>query len=137
MTKLIQDLWIVEDSGIVLFHRVFDEIIDANLFGGMMSALNSFAEELTKSGLSNFEVSDKQFSLLKDGNYLFIANTSKKQNLKKLNKELELIKNKFYENFQAEILNNWNGDTTLFNSFMQQIEESLEGFIQKLEESFW
>jgi hypothetical protein len=137
MTKLIQDLWIVEDSGIVLFHRVFDEIIDANLFGGMMSALNSFAEELTKSGLSNFEVSDKQFSLLKDGNYLFIANTSKKQNLKKLNKELELIKNKFYENFQAEILNNWNGDTTLFNSFMEQIEESLEGFIQKLEESFW
>ena len=137
MTKLIQDLWILEDSGIVLFHRVFDEIIDANLFGGMMSALNSFAEEITKSGLSNFEVSNKQFSLLKGGNYLFIANASKKRKLKKLNQELESIKNKFFETYQEEILNNWNGDTNLFDSFKQQIEESFEGFIEKLEESFW
>ncbi len=137
MTKLIQDLWILEDSGIVLFHRVFDEIIDANLFGGMMSALNSFAEEITKSGLSNFEVSNKRFSLLKDGNYLFIANASKKRKLKKLNQELESIKNKFFETYQEEILNNWNGDTNLFDSFKQQIEESFEGFIEKLEESFW
>ncbi len=137
MTKLIQDLWILEDSGIVLFHRVFDEIIDANLFGGMMSALNSFAEVLTKSGLSNFEVSNKQFSLLKDGNYLFIANASNKRKLKKLNQELELIKNKFFETYHEELLNNWNGDTNLFDSFKQQIEESFEGLIGKLEESFW
>ena len=137
MTKLIQDLWILEDSGIVLFHRVFDEIIDPNLFGGMMSALNSFAEEITKSGISNFEVSNKQFSLLKDGNYLFIANASKKRKLKKLNQELEVIKKKFFETYQEDILNNWNGDSNLFNSFKQKIEESFEEMIEKLEESFW
>jgi hypothetical protein len=137
MTKLVQDLWIVEDSGIVLFHRVFDEIVDANLFGGMMSALNSFAEELTTSGLSSFEVSNKLFSLLKVGNYIFIANTSKKRKLKKLNQELELIKNKFFENYEEELLLNWNGDTNLFEDFSLQIEESLEILIEKLEESFW
>jgi hypothetical protein len=137
MTKLVQDLWILEDSGIVLFHRVFDEIVDVNLFGGMMSALNAFAEELTTSGLSSFEVSNKLFSLLKDGNYLFIANTSKKRKLKKLNKELELIKNKFFEIYKEDLLYNWNGDTNLFEDFSQQIEESLEVLIEKLEESFW
>ena len=71
MTKLIQDLWILEDSGIVLFHRVFDEKVDANLFGGLLSALNSFAEEISKSGLSIFVLSNKRFSLLKSKNYLF------------------------------------------------------------------
>jgi len=137
MTKLIQDLWILDDSGIVLFHRVFDETVDANLFGGLMSALNSFAEEISKSGLSNFEISNKRFSLLKDKNYLFIANASKNHNLKRVNHELELIKNKFFEQFQEEVLTNWNGDTNLFKSFVKKIEDSLEQIIEKLEKAFW
>ena len=137
MTKLIQDLWILDDSGIVLFHRVFDETVDANLFGGLMSALNSFAEEISKSGLSNFEISNKRFSLLKDKNYLFIANASKNHNLKRVNHELELIKNKFFEQYQEEVLTNWNGDTNLFKSFVKKIEDSLEQIIEKLEKAFW
>ena len=123
MTKLIQDLWIIDESGIVLFHRVFDETVDVNLFGGMLSALNSFAEEITKSGLSNFEISNKRFSLLKDKNYLFIANASKNHNIKKVNHELESIRNKFFEDYQEEVLIHWNGDTTLFKSFKKKIEE--------------
>lgn len=137
MTKLIQDLWILEDSGIVLFHRVFDETVDANLFGGLLSALNSFAEEISKSGLSNFELSNKQFSLLKANNYLFIANASKKNNLKKVHSELEIIKDRFFEYYQDDVLNNWNGDTRLFDNFENKIEDSLEHIIEKLEKAFW
>ena len=137
MTKLIQDLWILEDSGIVLFHRVFDEKVDANLFGGLLSALNSFAEEISKSGLSNFELSNKRFSLLKENNYLFIANASKKHNLKRVHKELEVIKDRFFDYYQDDVLNNWNGDTRLFNNFEKKIEESLEQIIEKLEKAFW
>jgi len=137
MTKLIQDIWILEDSGIVLFHRVFDEKVDANLFGGLMSALNSFAEELSKGGLSNFELANKRFSLLKEKNYLFIANASKKHNLKKVNQELQNIVNKFFDHYHEDLLNNWNGDTSLFAGFKKNIEESLEQIIDKLEKAFW
>jgi len=137
MTKLIQDIWILDDSGIVLFHRVFDEKVDANLFGGLLSAINSFAEELSKGGLSNFELANKKFSLLKRKNYLFIANASKKYNLKKVNQELQNIMNKFFKLYQEKILNNWNGDTRIFASFQKEIEESLENIIEKLEKAFW
>ncbi|MFX0106281.1 MAG: hypothetical protein ACFE75_12445 [Candidatus Hodarchaeota archaeon] len=137
MTKLIQDLWILDDSGIVLFHRVFDEKVDVNLFGGLLSAINSFAEELSKGGLSNFELANKKFSLLKQKNYLFIANASKKHNLKKVNKELQNIMNKFFTLYQENLLNNWNGDTRIFTSFEKEIEESLESILEKLEKAFW
>ncbi|KKL49455.1 hypothetical protein LCGC14_2315320, partial [marine sediment metagenome] len=40
MAKLIQDIWIMADSGVVLFHRVFNKQIDAQLFGGLMTALS-------------------------------------------------------------------------------------------------
>ena len=137
MTKLLQDIWILADSGIVLFHRVFDEKVDATLFGGLLSALNSFAEEVSRGSLSNLEMANKRFSILKKKNHLFISNASKKHNLKKVKQELEFIMNKFFEVYPEEVLNNWNGDTTLFNNFEKEIDESLEGLIKKLEEAFW
>lgn len=137
MTKLIQDIWIVEDSGIVLFHRVFNEKVDVTLFGGLLTALNSFAEEITSGGLSNFELAGKKFYLLKNKNYLFIANASNKYNFKKVKIELSAIIQRFFESYSDVLLNNWNGDTSIFNNFEIEIESSLEGVIKKLEEAFW
>ncbi|MFX1410411.1 MAG: hypothetical protein ACFFA6_08660, partial [Promethearchaeota archaeon] len=94
-------------------------------------------EELSKGGLSNFELANKRFSLLKKKNYLFIANASRKHNSKKIKQELEIIMQKFFELYPEHILNNWNGDTTLFNNFDKEIEESLEEIIKKLEDAFW
>ncbi|MEJ2251559.1 MAG: hypothetical protein P8Y97_18125 [Candidatus Lokiarchaeota archaeon] len=66
MVKLLQDIWILnQNSGVVLFHRVFDETVDVQLFGGLMSALNSFAEVLSQEGLTSFDLSSKRFSILK------------------------------------------------------------------------
>jgi hypothetical protein len=136
MTKLLQDVWILADSGIVLFHRVFDKNLDANLFGGMLSALNSFAEEITSSkGLSNFELADKIFVLIKRKNYVFIANAAKKHKIKKLKQELEALIDKFFQNYPEEVLNMFNGDVSLFYNFKKIIEESL--VLQRLEEAFW
>ena len=137
MTKIIQDIWILDDAGIVLFHRVFDENVDVNLFGGLLSAMNSFAEEISKGSLSNFELAEKRFSILKKKNYLFIANASKKHNIKKIKQELEYITNKFFELYQEQVLNNWNGNTQLFKNFEKEIEESLEIILEKLEKAFW
>ena len=137
MTKLLQDIWIIEDSGIVLFHRVFDEKVDATLFGGLLTALNSFAEEIASGGLSNFELAGKRFYILKKKNYLFIANASNKYNVKKVKIELDEVMQKFFELYSNILLNNWNGDTSLFSSFEYKIEDSLEGMIEKLEKAFW
>ena len=55
----------MSEEGIVLFSRVFNPKVDDQLFGGLMSALNTFAESLSDGGLSNFELSDKRFALMK------------------------------------------------------------------------
>ena len=69
MAKVLQDFWILEsESGIVLFHRVIDNQLDVQLFGGLMSALNTFAELLANGGISSFELSKKRCAILKDKN---------------------------------------------------------------------
>ncbi|GAG63928.1 unnamed protein product, partial [marine sediment metagenome] len=35
--KILQDIWILEKSGIVIFHREFDKVVSPQLFGAMMS----------------------------------------------------------------------------------------------------
>ena len=71
--KILQDVWIIDGfSGIVFFHRAFDKDMDAQLFGGLMSALNSFAEILVKEGLTSFELSKKRFAIFKKKNIMGI-----------------------------------------------------------------
>ena len=58
--KVLQDVWILHKSGIVVFHRPFKESVSPQLFGAMMSALNTFSEQLADGGLSNFELNKKK-----------------------------------------------------------------------------
>lgn len=137
MTKVLQDIWILSEGGIVLYHRIYDENIDEQLLGALMSALTSFAEEIVDDGLSNFEMQNIKFTLFKKRGLLFIAKSSKKVNEKKASEELNKIADKFLEIYSDEDINNWDGESTKFSDFEEQIEESLEDTIKKFQNAFW
>lgn len=135
--KVIRDIWILTENGIVLYHRKFDENLDDQLFGGLMSALNSFAEELVDKGLSNFELQDKRYTLLKKNKMIFIANSAKKVKEKKVIQEMLLIVNKFFDLYSEDFLLNWNHNVNVFKNFEKEIEDSLEKTIKKFQDAFW
>lgn len=138
MVKVLQDIWILkEESGIVVFHRVFDEELDVQLFGGLMSALNSFAEQLSKEGISSFELSNKRFTLLKREGLLFVASSDNDEKIKRVQRELKRISDKFFEIYPPEILENWDSDISMFKDFKEEIEESLEETVKKFQKAFW
>ncbi|MFX1391549.1 MAG: hypothetical protein ACFE9Z_15905 [Promethearchaeota archaeon] len=123
--KILQDIWILEKSGIVIFHREFDKVVSPQLFGAMMSALNMFAEQLTEGGLSNFDLKDTRFTLIKKWKLIFIATSSKKYKQKKVNKELEKISDKFLK-LHNEDLKTFHGKIGAFSDFANEIVSSLE-----------
>ena len=136
MRKVLQDIWIMMESGIVVFHRVFDEKVNALLFGAMMSALNMFASELSTGGLTNFDLSEKHFTLTKRENLVFIVNSNRDIKQKRIDQELEVIIEMFFELY-GDIIKDWIGDTSIFSNFEQEIEESLETPMDKFEKAFW
>lgn len=123
--KVLQDIWIVKESGIVIFHRVFNESLSPHLFGAMMSALNMFAEELADGGLSNFELNNRRFTLIKKNDLTFVANSSKQFKQKKVNRELERISKKFLKLYSTK-LENYKGQLSAFSQFENLIQDSLE-----------
>lgn len=135
MGKILQDIYILH-YGIVVFNRVFDETIDAQLFGGLMSAIESFAAELAHGMLSSFDLSKKRFTITKKGELLFIANADKSIKQKKVEQEIKHISDRFIEQF-GHVFEKFDGDLSRFNSFEKIIEESLEDPLKRFERNFW
>jgi hypothetical protein len=137
LAKVIRDIWILFQGGTVIFQRTYGNQIDAQLFGGFMSALNTFAQQIYDKGLSGFELGNLVFFCKKEKDLLFIINTDKKANKKQVYSELEILINKFVKSYPPEIFNNWKGDVSIFENFKNKIEESLETPVQKLRDAFW
>jgi hypothetical protein len=136
LVKVLQDIWILSESGIVLYSRVFNPKVNEQLFGALMTALNSFATELAKGGLSNFELSSIRFTILKDKGFLFVANSNKKVKEKRVQDELKIIAEKFFDKY-SDILASWDSDVSVFENFNDEIEDSLEDTIKKFQKAFW
>ena len=137
MTKVIQDIWILNDNGIVIFNRVFNEQLEAQLFGSLMSALNSFAQQISDGqGLNNFEISNKRFTLIKKRSFLFIANSSKKFKEKKVILELEKIAQKFNDQYSEDFFKGWDNDVNIFIDFKNEIENALEDPVKQFWDGF-
>ena len=135
--KVIRDLWIVSEGGLVVFSRVYEKTLDEQLFGALLTALNSFAEEIAHDGLSNFELSDIRFTILKKSHFIFIANSDKKIKPKRVLQELKDVIAKFFTIYSEDFLDNWDNDVSIFSNFDNEIENSLDDPIKKMEKAFW
>jgi hypothetical protein len=135
--KVIRDFWIISEGGIVVFSRVYDKTLDEQLFGGLLTALNSLAEEIAQEGISNFELSEMRFTILKKAQFIFIANSDKKIKPKRVLQELRAVIEKFFASYSQEIIDNWDNDVSIFSDFDKEIEDSLDDPIKKMEKAFW
>ena len=130
-------MWIISEGGIVIFSRVYEEMLDDQLFGALLTALNSFAEQIAQDGLSNFELGDKRFTILKRSHFIFIANSDKKIKPKKVLQELQAVMDTFFTVYSKETIENWDNDVSTFSNFEKDIEDSLDDPIKKMEKAFW
>jgi hypothetical protein len=137
MGKILRDLWICATSGTVLYHRVFDKKLDVQLFGGFMSALDSFATQLNNQGLSAFELGNKKFYFVRRKDLTFIANCDNQVKPKKAIEELEHIASHFTQTYSEEFFKNWMGNVDVFEKFSTVIENSLEDIVENFKGAFW
>ncbi len=126
LAKIIRDLWILTESGLTVFSRVIDPKMGPQIFGGLMIALNTYAENLTEGGLTNFELSNIRFTIVKQKQFLFVANSSKKIKIKKILNELKRISKKFFEIYHEDVLENFSSNIRVFMDFKNHITDSLE-----------
>lgn len=129
MVKILRDIWILTEDGLTIFNRVIDPNVGPQVFGGLMSALNTFAESLSEGGMSNFELSSIRFTIEKINHFIFVANSSNDVKPKKVMKELKKISKNFFTVYPEEVLKNWSKNIKVFANFEEHITDSLEEII--------
>ncbi len=125
MVNILQDIWIIDISGIVLYHRVYNKKIDDQLFGGLMCAINKVAEMIIETKITSINFGYKCFGILKKENILFIANSNENIGSRTINYELELIAHKFLNLYREHLKNEIIVDLSPFNDFTREIKDSL------------
>ena len=124
MPSILIDFWVLTDNGIVLYSKVSDQKVNPQLFGALMSALNKFAEKLTDGGISNFEMSDLRFVIIKRRKFLFIGSSSYKTKEKKVIDDLLLISDQFFRLYSPELID-WDNNIETFSDFGDYIDKFL------------
>ena len=124
MPSMLIDFWVLTDNGIVLYSKVSDQKVNPQLFGALMSALNKFAEKLTDGGISNFEMSDLRFVIIKRRRFLFIGSSSYKTKEKKVIDDLLLISDEFFRLYSSKLID-WDNNIETFSDFGDYLEKFL------------
>ena len=125
MAKVIKDLWILSEGGLLLYKQIFDERIDVQMYGSLMSALSSFAQEIIDGGLHSIELDLIRYIALKVNDFLFVSTSSKKVKEKKVQEELRKISQKFFQLYSLDwFKNKWKNDTRVFENFGKEIKTS-------------
>lgn len=129
MGKILQNIWILTNTGTVIFHHKYDPSIDEQLFGAIISSLNTFAlTGLFEDNISNFVISDKTIYLKKKYDILFVTDSSDKKKEKKIIKELDKVIEKFFNAYPPEIFDNWDCNIKPFLCFEENIQDSLKEY---------
>ncbi len=136
--RVINEIWIIDPSGITLFNMSKEENIDAVLFGGFFSAIQNFISNLGEKELKSLVLGNSQLMVYQgDRDFLFISRSDLKSKEKKIIKYLKLIESKFFELY-GEKIKNWDGEVSIFNNFGEIIEEIFEDAPEKdMETAFW
>jgi len=123
-----QDLWIMTESGLVLYHKSIHQL-DKHLFGGFMSALHSFSQEIDKGGITNFMINERRYSIYKKQNLIFVIGSYPTVKEKRVLMGLEAISEQFIELY-GSLLENWDGEVTPFKNFGDILQSQYNGNVE-------
>lgn len=121
--RVVNEIWIINSSGITLFNLSKDENIDPLLFGGFFSAIQAFAKTLGESSLKTIVIGDSKLTVYqgKEG-YLFVSRSSQKIKDDQIISKLKLVELNFFDQYK-KILENPVVDPSAFQGFGVVIEE--------------
>jgi len=124
--RVINEIWIIDPSGITLYNLSKEQNIDAGLFGGFFTAIQNFISSLGEKELKSLVLGSSKL-MIYHGNqdFLFISRSDMKSKEKKIVQYLKLIEKKFFDLYGQKI-KNWDGEVSIFDNFGDIIEEIFE-----------
>jgi chemotaxis protein CheY-P-specific phosphatase CheC len=124
MVHIVEELWIFSRDGIPLVEIFKGTQINNILIGGFLSAMKTFAKEMSGKTLNSFTTGPHRFyiaSSLEERAFLVCKYDSKVKE-KKIKKVMEIIIKFFEDMYSINEIENWNGKISYFDKFKDRLE---------------
>lgn len=114
---LIEEIWVISNSGVTLFNQNTNYAIDRQLFGAFIYSINNFATNLTNNELKSMDIGENRINFCKcsETGILIVCKSSTKIRKELINQYLEKIRKSIIMNLGKE-LSSWNGDESIGDS---------------------
>lgn len=132
MFDILEDILIITESGKVIASKIRNQQIEEQLFGMLISALSSYAQELTNQQLHCVEFSNHRFDIIRKNSFLFLATSSRIIRHKKALNLLHYVADLFFQRYPREKLNNWDGSFNIFHELEEYMSKSKDELIIEL-----
>ncbi|MHA1145458.1 MAG: hypothetical protein ACTSRW_12020 [Candidatus Helarchaeota archaeon] len=136
--KDIEEIWIINSSGIPVFNVQTASDLDPILVAGFLSSLETYVKSMGDKKINSISLGESKI-ILKHGNhgFLFISRSKRNAKEKKIMKSLDLIEKEFFKKYE-HILEKWSGDTEVFEDFISDIDRIFKTSAEtKAKESLW
>ncbi|MFX1537103.1 MAG: hypothetical protein ACFFDI_23060 [Promethearchaeota archaeon] len=120
---MIRNVWIINrDTGANLLNRPFvPSDVNNNLFGGLVSAIFTFAKEIGASSLKSLDMGDMEIVYLASEQIICALSINKDTPKDFVNEILNEIYDEFTFNFST-LMENWDGSLDHFKSFVSVVD---------------
>jgi len=129
---MIKNIFIMKSTGELLFHKTYEEIFDIKLTSSFLSAIFSFVKQTLKTKeLSEIEVGPFRFIFevekANSSELMFALFSDRTDNLVELRNQLREIKSEFLTEFDVrDLMDNFNGEISLYQNFEKNVDEIIE-----------
>lgn len=122
---LLEVFIIQKGSSFLLLHRSFTKTtiaMNGVLFSGMISAISLFTKELQIGQITHFETGDHRVLITTYDDIIVVGIVEEKKEDEFVEDSLKQISDQFWHQF-GSTLQDWNGDTQVFESFAEIVNE--------------
>ncbi len=120
---LINELWIITCSGLPAYHQTINQQVDETLFGGFISAIQTFVQSFGDHEINKMEMAGSKIIILSsnDKQWLFVGRADAKESEKKVHKYLLEVSDIFFAKF-GKTLATWDFNTVKFQELDNLID---------------
>jgi len=127
---MIHHVYIIKRSGECLFSKSYGaKLLDEGLISGFLSALQSFVTEVSGDIIKIIRTGNIKFIYGVAKDLIFVLATSEDEDEELAQQKITTLKEEFIRRFQQE-LETWNGDTSRFTPFSEEIDKIILGPIK-------
>ena len=124
MVHIVEELWIFSRNGIPLIEIFKNTQIDNVLIGGFLSAMKTFAKEISGKSLNSFTFGKNKFYIASslEEHVFLVSKYDSKVKEKKIKKVMEIISNFFEDMYTKTDIEDWDGNVSYFDKFKDKLK---------------